>query len=112
MADGHLTVTRDMKQDLSRKGFASIQACLDRPRKLFRAFKDDRILSRLGISKGSYIITTATSWTKDEDFDLFFKALTHLDGDFVVVITGKGPLRDFYMRRAFKVSLILLVREI
>ncbi|KIV94790.1 hypothetical protein PV10_02522 [Exophiala mesophila] len=55
------------------------------------------------------LLVSSTSWTADEDFGLFLDALsaysasstslrTHLP-ELVVVITGKGPQKDFYLDR-------------
>ncbi|GKY92489.1 hypothetical protein MPSEU_000219300 [Mayamaea pseudoterrestris] len=62
-----------------------------------------------------WLLVSSTSWTPDEDFDLLLQALVTLDGDvcakieasgssgdenvkILVLITGKGPLRDHYER--------------
>lgn len=56
-------------------------------------------------------LITSTSWTPDEDFPLLIEALTLYDGraraaavtdgpklpKVVMLVTGKGPLRDKYM---------------
>lgn len=52
------------------------------------------------------LLVSSTSWTEDEDFGLLLRALVALDKvatdeptaypDFVVCVTGKGPLRSFY----------------
>eukprot|EP00602_Paraphysomonas_sp_CaronLab_P006594 CAMPEP_0185035034 /NCGR_PEP_ID=MMETSP1103-20130426/25705_1 /TAXON_ID=36769 /ORGANISM="Paraphysomonas bandaiensis, Strain Caron Lab Isolate" /LENGTH=468 /DNA_ID=CAMNT_0027571941 /DNA_START=27 /DNA_END=1430 /DNA_ORIENTATION=- len=59
------------------------------------------------------ILVTATSWSPDEDFGLLMKALCNLDRSLVrrrsngrsltqskvvMVITGKGPMRDAFMQ--------------
>ncbi|OWB82714.1 hypothetical protein B5S33_g1342 [[Candida] boidinii] len=52
------------------------------------------------------ILITSTSFTEDEDFDLLIKSLINLEqylqdsnytGRIYMVITGKGPKRDYYM---------------
>lgn len=61
------------------------------------------------------LMVSSTSWTEDEDFDLLLKALIHLDAhacampasypDFIVLVTGKGPLRDLYEARMSSLNL-------
>lgn len=61
------------------------------------------------------LLVSSTSWTEDEDFDLLLKALIHLDAhacvmpasypDFVVLVTGKGPMRDLYEARMGSLNL-------
>jgi beta-1,4-mannosyltransferase len=58
-----------------------------------------------------WLVMTSTSWTPDEDFDLLLQALVLLDQSIcqaqsqsssstkiLVLITGKGPLREHYER--------------
>lgn len=58
------------------------------------------------------VIVSSTSWTADEDFDLLINALQSLDSiieadkleiEIIFIITGKGPLKEFY---ASKISLV------
>lgn len=52
------------------------------------------------------VIVSSTSWTEDEDFSVLLEALTALDAaavaapsrfpDFLVLVTGKGPLKAMY----------------
>ncbi|XP_074597510.1 ALG1, chitobiosyldiphosphodolichol beta-mannosyltransferase [Brevipalpus obovatus] len=49
------------------------------------------------------IIISGTSWTEDEDFNILLGALDEYDGQsdsslpyLICVITGKGPLKDYY----------------
>jgi beta-1,4-mannosyltransferase len=61
------------------------------------------------------LLVSSTSWTEDEDFDMLLSALTALDKiaveepsaypDFVVAITGKGPLRAHYEAKIRQLSL-------
>jgi beta-1,4-mannosyltransferase len=58
------------------------------------------------------VLVSSTSWTADEDFSMLLEALVLLDGvisaphrrasfpDFLVLITGKGPLRAEFEARA------------
>ncbi|KAI9733839.1 MAG: mannosyltransferase [Claussenomyces sp. TS43310] len=51
------------------------------------------------------LIVSSTSWTPDEDFGLFLKALVSYakapskDKSILAIITGKGPLKDQYVKR-------------
>ncbi|OQV19587.1 UDP-glycosyltransferase TURAN [Hypsibius exemplaris] len=55
------------------------------------------------------LLVSSTSWTEDEDFGLLFDALKLYDDTarkspekypkILLVVTGKGPLKDFYMSR-------------
>ena len=48
------------------------------------------------------LLISSTSWTEDEDFSILLRALQLYDSrsgpDVVCVITGKGPLKEFYQR--------------
>uniref|UniRef100_A0A915IF82 Uncharacterized protein n=1 Tax=Romanomermis culicivorax TaxID=13658 RepID=A0A915IF82_ROMCU len=55
------------------------------------------------------MIVSATSWTPDENFDLLLSALKIYESkkiqneklpNLLMVITGKGPLKDFYVKKA------------
>lgn len=50
------------------------------------------------------LLVSSTSWTEDEDFSLLLSALKDYDKstiedlpDLICVITGKGPLKDYYI---------------
>src|SRR5262249_19694852 len=60
------------------------------------------------------LIVSSTSWTADEDFSLLLDAVSHCDAlirrhgeelpgqpfpSLLILITGKGPLREFYEER-------------
>lgn len=61
------------------------------------------------VDKKARLLVSSTSWTADEDFGLFLDALCAYSAsatssrsrlpELVVVITGKGPLKDFYVDR-------------
>jgi len=56
------------------------------------------------------VLVSSTSWTEDEDFSILLDALSVYEHRartahgtlprVLVFITGKGPLRDMYMRKA------------
>ena len=61
------------------------------------------------------MIVSSTSWTEDEDFSILLNALElydkHAQSDsnlpnILMIITGKGPLRDTYMSKVDKLGLI------
>lgn len=50
------------------------------------------------------LLISPTSWTEDEDFSILLNSLEQVDkadgvAAMVVVVTGKGPLRDFYIAK-------------
>eukprot|EP01138_Halocafeteria_seosinensis_P007813 gb/GECG01007983.1/.p1 GENE.gb/GECG01007983.1/~~gb/GECG01007983.1/.p1 ORF type:complete len:433 (+),score=31.25 gb/GECG01007983.1/:1-1299(+) len=61
------------------------------------------------------LLVSSTSWTSDEDFSILFDALVDLDKtvcnspqkfpSFVVIVTGKGPEKEFYRRKIDEMSL-------
>ncbi|KAJ2988503.1 mannosyltransferase, partial [Globomyces sp. JEL0801] len=57
------------------------------------------------------LLVSSTSWTEDEDFSILLAALIIYDKkrqfdntlpDIYMVITGKGPLKDYYMNQIMK----------
>ncbi|ETW00808.1 hypothetical protein H310_07341 [Aphanomyces invadans] len=61
------------------------------------------------------VLISSTSWTEDEDFGLLFQALVQLDAriaddtsypDVLVVVTGKGPQKDMYLRKIAEMHLV------
>ena len=57
------------------------------------------------------LVVSSTSWTQDEDFSVLFSALAHYDeykDDLPVlymVITGKGPMKQYYEQEFEKLDL-------
>ncbi|ORX43332.1 hypothetical protein DM01DRAFT_260067 [Hesseltinella vesiculosa] len=58
------------------------------------------------------LVVSSTSWTEDEDFSLLLQAAKFYDDEappdapnILFVITGKGPLKDFYEKKISKMHL-------
>jgi hypothetical protein len=56
------------------------------------------------------LVTSSTSWTDDEDFGILLDALVLLDQRLgqlrmLVFVTGKGPMKEFYMMKISKLRL-------
>ena len=71
-----------------------------------------------GSLKRAMLVVSSTSWTEDEDFSILLEALVKYDKTastssnseksypkLVCVITGKGPLKNFYLEKIKKLSL-------
>ena len=117
LADFHFTVTESMKKDLSRRAgidSSKITVLYDKPSPQFRStnHQTNRIISQIlpnFAEENLPIIISSTSWTKDEDFSLFFDALEEYENiaqvqnlpKIGVIITGKGPEKDYYMKKIF-----------
>ena len=66
-------------------------------------------------TKTGYLLVSSTSWTEDEDFSILLEALVKFDMDMrsrpksqvkiLTIITGKGPLKEFYLSEIAKLSL-------
>lgn len=120
-ADVHFTVTNAMARELrSRISAASpILTLHDRPAEIYQPL--DNVM-RLGflqryatiaphldalVQGKARLLVSSTSWTADEDFSIFLQALQHYSNEaistqpqlpeLVVVITGKGPLKNRYL---------------
>jgi len=123
-ADVHLCVSRAMQQDLATRGVAGRSILLyDRPAARFaplsgseRAASRSRILHDLGVPQRGRPLAVAvapTSWTADEDMGLLLDAVGRYDSvagadaglpDLLVLLTGTGPLREEFLRRASAVT--------
>ena len=152
-ADGHLTVTKALKDFLSREMNVTknIDVLYDCPPELFqplRVEEQHKILSKLDeqfrqacprswwaandTTKQTLfteecepymfrhrpgrpaLVTSSTSWTPDEDFDVLLTALEKLDEmihadasslKLLVVVTGKGPQRSMYEEKISRMQL-------
>ena len=60
------------------------------------------------------VIVSSTSWTEDEDFGVLLSALVHYEAakearpelpELLVVITGKGPQKQYYLEKISTLSL-------
>ena len=94
---------------------ANVHVLYDRPTTRFQ-FPDekrrlsvkDEVLKAISVKlpSNNVLVVSSTSWTPDEDFDLVLRALDQLDpliggGSYkkiTLIITGKGPLRDDFMK--------------
>jgi len=76
----------------------------------------ERVEGGLGVEggRGVGLLVSATSWTPDEDFSILLSALCMYEqkveeaGDLphlVCVITGKGPQKEFYLKRISSLGL-------
>ncbi|XP_011172792.2 chitobiosyldiphosphodolichol beta-mannosyltransferase [Solenopsis invicta] len=118
-AKHNFCVTKAMKEDLEKRWDIRAKVLYDRPTDKFHpitlAERNEflrKLVEKYNISipskgtKRSGLIVSSTSWTEDEDFSILLCALQEYedaceDGelnlpDLVCVITGKGPLKDFY----------------
>jgi len=122
-SDGNLCVTKAMKTDLTERWGISAVTLYDRPPEHFGSITPaerqtlmskypELTRARLVDADGAFLpdrpalLVSSTSWTEDEDFSILLSALQDYDRckdsklpKLYCVITGKGPLKDLYMRR-------------
>ncbi|KYM76813.1 Chitobiosyldiphosphodolichol beta-mannosyltransferase [Atta colombica] len=115
-AKNNFCVSKAMKEDLEKKWTIQAKVLYDRPTDKFHPItltEKNEFLQKLAETYDIYIlprsgfIISSTSWTEDEDFSILLNALQEYENtcengklnlpDLVCVITGKGPLKDFYM---------------
>ncbi|OAD55275.1 Chitobiosyldiphosphodolichol beta-mannosyltransferase [Eufriesea mexicana] len=110
-------VSQAMKEDLQKKWQILSKVLYDRPGNQFQpislAEKHAFLLKLKCIeneihlpSKRLGLIVSSTSWTEDEDFSILLNALQEYENaivqntcnlpDLICIITGKGPLKEFY----------------
>ncbi|CAK7264679.1 mannosyltransferase [Sporothrix epigloea] len=139
LGDAHLAVTTAMATQLRKAPYSlpsssELAVLHDRPADLFQpvpassalrtthrgqeiarilaeACKDDVAVGLLLAAKKTKILVSSTSWTPDEDFQIFLDALVRYVRDvpadhqgghrppILAVITGKGPQKALYERR-------------
>lgn len=119
-ADAHFAVTDAMRRVL-RIDFGIAAVTLhDRPAEQFRPITSDERYKFLTtcpntklfageIERGRRrLLVSPTSWTADEDFELLLTAMSQYSSlvssqralpELLVIITGKGPLKDHFARR-------------
>ncbi|XP_011875245.1 PREDICTED: chitobiosyldiphosphodolichol beta-mannosyltransferase [Vollenhovia emeryi] len=111
-------VTKAMKEDLEKKWAIQAKILYDRPADEFHPItltEKNEFLHKLTekydilipSSPRTGFVISSTSWTEDEDFSVLLSALFEYENacitselnlpDLVCAITGKGPLKDFYM---------------
>jgi beta-1,4-mannosyltransferase len=71
--------------------------------------------TKTGFRDYDYLLVSSTSWTEDEDFSILLEALVKFDMEMrrkpkshvkiLTIITGKGPLKEFYLSEIAKLSL-------
>ncbi|HTO10189.1 MAG TPA: glycosyltransferase [Candidatus Binatia bacterium] len=109
-ADAHLAVSGALRDELaSRWGLRRVTVLRDRPAARFvplaPAAREEwrrRLADTLGLAgRGSALIVSPTSWTRDEDFDLLLDAVARAEAlvaerpfpDVLVLLTGRGARR-------------------
>ena len=122
-ADAHFCVTNAMARVLKQKYGVDALPLHDRPAKQFQPLtpaQRSAVLHRLEGTKphAKYIekkewrlVVSPTSWTPDEDFSLLldafvaYSATVSMDRRYpkiLAIITGKGPLKDYYVNKINK----------
>jgi beta-1,4-mannosyltransferase len=120
-ADAHFCVSMAMRQILIDDfGLVAPVVLYDKPRELppllpisERIASARNILARVGLTlpSGTALAVCPTSWTADEDMDLLLEGLQRWDSEaappspqLMVLITGRGPLREAFEQRLSQVS--------
>merc|ERR1719471_1822498 len=124
-ASSAFCVTKAMQYDLKTNWGIEAQVLYDKPPARFRPITSQEkgdLLRRLStdypvlgeVTPSTGIIVSSTSWTEDEDFGVLLSALVLYetrkeveDGlpELLVVITGKGPQKKYYLERISSLSL-------
>ena len=130
-ADGHITVSKALAEWLAREYRINATVSYDRPSTAFdhpsavlAAALWEKLSAEHGFGSARVpIVVCPTSWTPDEDFDLLLEALERaertlarsaeasaaksVDGappELIVLLTGRGPLRQTFEQRAARRS--------
>jgi len=127
-AGAHLCVSRAMQSELARHWRIPAAAVLyDRPAHMFVPTPREsrpailrRVLQQASVpidyASGAAIIVAPTSWTADEEISLLIDAAVRCDemvrnlsegafADVLILITGRGPMRDRYEREIARLTL-------
>jgi beta-1,4-mannosyltransferase len=129
LADGHITVTNALSSFLVNDWDIPIKPVVlyDRPPAHFRRLTDPerkeflktlpkKIPGLKSISGKRVLVVTGTSWTPDEDIQIlidsieeYHKCQLNAPSDnlpsITVVITGKGPLKDYYLEKIDQIEI-------
>jgi beta-1,4-mannosyltransferase len=121
-ADAHFCVSKAMRRILVDEfGLVNPIVLYDKPRELLpvlpiseRTAAARDVLARAGLTLpcGSALAVCPTSWSSDEDMDLLLRGLERWDSQtpgrplprLMVLITGRGPLREEFERRISRVA--------
>ena len=120
-------VTKAMKRDLCDNWRINARVLYDRPPTKFRPITTKEKTEFFTKLSGKYeafdkycdnvgVIVSSTSWTEDEDFGILLNALVCYEKektsaavsslpDLLVVITGKGPQKQYYLDKISQMSL-------
>jgi len=126
-AHASFCVTKAMKEDLSKNwDISSTRVLYDRPPEkfkpissqekviLFNKLSDKYPVLKNFSAKKTGVIVSSTSWTEDEDFGVLLDALIRYDEkaaswdnlpQLLVVITGKGPQKQYYLEKISNLDL-------
>ena len=120
-----MIIIQAMKEDLETNWGISASVLYDRPPARFRPISSEErgeLFSRLAsdlpvfgeVTDKTGVIVSSTSWTEDEDFGVLLSALVLYEAakevrpdlpELLVVITGKGPQKQFYLEKISRLSL-------
>ena len=120
-------VTKAMKRDLCDNWRIEARVLYDRPPAKFKPISQAEKMDYFRKLSGKYeafdnyndnvgVIVSSTSWTEDEDFGILLKALVRYEEEIelnsdsslpelLVVITGKGPQKQYYLEKISQMSL-------
>jgi len=122
MASNAFCVTKAMSRDLSTNWGVKASVLYDRPPEKFRPISSEEkkeLFKKLSIEYPVFsnvdsctgVIVSSTSWTEDEDFGVLLDSLVKYEDavkkdaaenklcNLLVVITGKGPQKQFYLEK-------------
>jgi len=128
MASNAFCVTKAMSRDLASNWGVEARVLYDRPPDKFRpvTLEEKQDLFRKmssdypvfgDVDRSTGVVVSSTSWTEDEDFGVLLDALVKYEEailkdenetklpNLLVVITGKGPQKQFYLDKIQKLAL-------